>query len=101
MKNEHIQSRADKALQSFDGMQRAEANPFLYTRVMQQIENKRILPAAQNKWVPALACALLIFMSVNIYTFMHFQKTDVDTSTSKRGIEAFANEYGISETDNS
>jgi hypothetical protein len=101
MKNEkNIQKEVEQAMQSIEGMHRAEANPFLYTRVMQAIENKKAGPASEKKWVPRLAFALLIFMSVNVYTFIHFQRSETQ-STTKQGIEAFANEYGFSDNSNS
>jgi hypothetical protein len=101
MKNEkNIPQKVEQTIQSMEGMHRAEANPFLYTRVMQAIENKKAKPAFEKKWVPRLAFALLIFMSVNIYTFIHFQKPETQ-STTKQGIEAFANEYGFSDNSNS
>jgi hypothetical protein len=101
MKNEkNIQENVERAMQSIEGMHRAEANAFLYTRVMQAIENKKAKSAFEKNRFARLAFALLIFMSVNIYTFIHFQKAETQ-STTKQGIEAFANEYGFSDNSNS
>ena len=40
MKNEQIVQRVEDALNSLDGMQRAEANPFLYTRIAARLANR-------------------------------------------------------------
>ena len=100
MKNEEqIHSQVEKIMGSLDGIKSAEANPFLYTRVMQAIENKST-PVA-GKLIIRLGFALLIFTAINVYTFIHIEKTNTESKSTSTGIEAFANEYGLSDNSNS
>ena len=46
--NNEWESKAEQALNSLNGMQRASANPFLYTRIMARIEEKK------NSWIKAM-----------------------------------------------
>ena len=98
MKN--IQQLVDETLNSLDAVERAEANPFLYTKIEQRLKN-RYEPSGsyQRKLMPVLAVALVLFISVNVVSYFKVSTTDV-SSTSKSassGIENFANEYNLSE----
>ncbi|MES2646626.1 MAG: hypothetical protein V4717_07130 [Bacteroidota bacterium] len=70
MKNEW-ENKAEEAMNSLDGLQRATANPYLFTRVMARIEEQ------QNKWAvlanfisrPVIALSVTVFF-VAINTWM-------------------------------
>lgn len=76
-KNNDWESKAEEALNSLDGIQRATANPYLYTRVMARIENQR------NSWSmiinfisrPAIALSTtVIFIAINAWVIMHHSR---------------------------
>lgn len=65
--NEHIQREVEKTMQSLDGINRAEANPFLFTRIKARMQK-------QNAWEkitsfisrPVIAiAALVLVMAIN------------------------------------
>jgi hypothetical protein len=98
MKN--IQQLVDETLNSLDGVQRAEANPFLYTKIEQKLKN-RYEPSAsyQRKLMPVLAVALVLFISLNVVSYFKVSTNDSNATSVKSGneIENFANEYNLSE----
>lgn len=66
---EKIQQEVEKTLQSLDGLKRAEANPFLFTRIKARMQKEK-----KNGWEmlfsfvskPVVAMAILVFvMAVN------------------------------------
>jgi hypothetical protein len=95
----NIQKLVDDTLSSLDDTQRAEANPYLYTRIEQRLKNRyAAAPSYQKKLMPVLAIALVLFISINVVSL--FKVNTTDTSASKKsasGIENFANEYNLSE----
>jgi hypothetical protein len=67
LNKENIQSEIDKTLESLNGVSRAEANPFLFTRIKARMQR-------QNAWEkitsfisrPAIAiAALILVMAIN------------------------------------
>jgi hypothetical protein len=96
MKN--IEKLADDTLNSIDDVQRATANPYLYTRIRQRLQNRYKPSSYQKKLMPVLAVALVLFISLNIASYFRVN-TNNATPTSKNGsgIENFANEYNLSE----
>ena len=70
MQNEELQHKIEETIQSIDGIKRAEANPFLYTRVMEKLNSA---PAASfiKKWVlwpVSAAIVLMIVVNVRVLT---------------------------------
>jgi hypothetical protein len=60
MKN--INTEVEKTLQSWDNIERFEANPFLYTRLEQEIKNLEIPPKVNRIWFwqPLLVAVILV-----------------------------------------
>ncbi len=98
MKN--IQQLVDETLESLDGVQRVEANPYLYTRIEQRLKNRNeTLAPDQRKLMPVLAVALVLFISLNVVSYFKVNTNDSATTSAKStsGVDAFANEYNLSE----
>jgi hypothetical protein len=100
MKNkEHINQEADRTLASLDGVQRAVANPFLFTRIKARLqrEEKGFWNAAVSfvgRPVVAIAAVLLIIL-LNLAIILN-QPTTVPSSQDEE--QLFASEYDLSGT---
>ena len=91
------EQKAAEALNSLDGIQRAAANPFLYTRIMARLEYQ------QNSWSkvvnfigrPAIAIsATIIFISINVAAILQNQKVQpLGKSASNETELAFESEF--------
>lgn len=92
----HFEQLAEETLQSLDGIQRAEANPFLYTRIEQRLRN-RYLPSYQKKLMPVLAIALVLFISLNVLSYFKVSNDPASATNTGSGIENFASEYNLTE----
>jgi len=94
MKHQNIQQQIEQTLNSLDGLQKAEANPYLYTRIEQRLKNKQ--PANYESTFYRLAWALIIFIALNVFTYIRISGNN--QSAIKTGIESFAAEYGLQQT---
>lgn len=93
---------ADQVLESLDGMQRAQANPFLFTRVMARLE------AETNGWErvagwlskPAFAfSAVVLFMAVNASVLLWSQNDrEVAVAQKLTAEQALAAEFSNTQT---
>src|SRR5262245_45431326 len=71
--NEKIQQEIEKTLQSLDGVQRAESNPFLFTRIKARMSKQRSggwerTFSFVSRPVVALAVVVLV-MAINAWSF--------------------------------
>jgi len=92
---EKIQQEIEQTLQSLENVKRAEANPFLFTRIKARMDKK----ANGWEWVlsfvsrPAIAIAiLLLVMAVNGWALWG-SGSDETITTDNGGISELANEY--------
>ncbi|MFT3902467.1 MAG: hypothetical protein QM727_04810 [Niabella sp.] len=76
----------ERILNSLDGMSRAEANPFLYTRIMARMEKEE-----KNLWSrisdvlakPMVAIAsLVVVLGINVYFITNRSGQSISTDTS-------------------
>ena len=95
MKN-NWEQQAEKALASLDGLQRASANPFLYTRIMARIERQ------QNKWAkvagfisrPVIALsATFLFVVINAWVVINHPLNKQVVKSGQETEQAFEPEY--------
>lgn len=96
MKRESLVTRkVEEALNSLDGLQRAAANPFLFTRIQQRLQesNSRWEKVAAFVARPAFAVAVVaVFVSINIWAAS--KKNEVNMATSQQNSEQMlASEY--------
>ena len=96
----HIDQEIDKTLESLDGVQRAAASPYLFTRIKASLEReeKSIWNAALNlisrPAIAAIAFLLLIIVSASLVLAS-------DSNVTQGGQDAeqiLASEYNLSDT---
>ena len=100
-----IEKRVDQVLSSLDQVKRAEANPFLYTRIEQALnknEEKTGILAIFNR--PAFAIGgLVLVILMNSVIFLRHSDTPTNTSANANqdDEQLFAREYsyGVSTAD--
>jgi hypothetical protein len=99
---ENIQNEVEKTLLSLDGIKRAEANPFLFTRIKARMQKERgwenVISFISK---PAVAfAALIIIMAINGWTL--FSPADNNTITDDESIAVadFDTEYNLASTTN-
>jgi hypothetical protein len=91
----------EATLQSFDGMQRATAPPFFFTRVQARIEKQS---AVNGFWyflsrpmVTVITLSVLLLMNVGVVShFLQSEKQTTEQVPSER--ENFAKEFGLNST---
>ncbi|HSK12355.1 MAG TPA: hypothetical protein VK907_04020, partial [Phnomibacter sp.] len=86
----HAAQWADDVLNSIDGMQRAPANPFLYTRIMARIREANSPWEKVANWVsrPAFAIAgITVFLAINILVIMQDHKAQPAVAVQKLTID--------------
>ena len=94
-----IQEEVEKTLDSLDGIQRADANPYLFTRIKARLENEeksfwgRTLTflSRPSVAVPAIVLTILI----NTVIFFEFKSEKVQIPQDEE--QAFASEYNLSD----
>lgn len=96
----NIQQKIEEALAGFDGMQRAEPRPYLQTRLMAAIANRKKVQSNWSRlagWIgkPAVAFSLmLLFLFANLLILFKTDSSDVDSSvvnTNSNSYEYAAN----------
>src|ERR1041385_7707630 len=95
----HIQEEVEKTLNSLDGMQRAAANPYLFTRIKARVEkdersfwsNALTFISRPSVAVPAIVLTILI----NTAIFFEFKSERVQAPQDVE--QAFASEHNLSD----
>jgi hypothetical protein len=99
MKNKFTNEEMERILGSLNGMQRAGAPDFFYTRLLAKME-----PAAEKKAFfmlrPAFITAVLsVFLIINVFSLLNINKTekaDMAIQQQKQPtIESFAKAYNL------
>lgn len=85
-----VQKQVEETLNSLDGMQRAEANPFLYSKIKSRLQSAKEIVPQQLAW--RMIAALVVVALLNVFTLRHFSEK---TESDNRGVESVANEYSI------
>lgn len=98
-RKEQIQQEIEKTLQSLDNMKRAEANPFLFTRIKARMQKN------DNGWErtfsfisrPAVALAIVILvMTVNAWAVWgSTTEKNITTDNNNVSTSELANEYNM------
>jgi len=93
-----IQEEVEKTLNSLDGIQRAAANPYLFTRIKARLEGEE-----KSFWGRALTFlsrpsvaipAIVLTILINTAVFFEFRSEKVQTPPEDE--QAFASEYNLS-----
>ena len=106
--NEHILNKKVKdTLESIDNIHRAEANPFLYEKIMESLEHDDAKDKKGFFWnysFVRFAFIALIILILNILTYTNYKEKLEDalstkTQTEKENyLKSFAIEYSIQNT---
>ena len=95
---EHIEQEVDKTINSLDGAKRAEANPYLFTRIKARLEREErsiwsIATAFISRPAVALA-AFLVAVLLNAAVFLEYRPATSETGQDDE--QLFASEYNLS-----
>lgn len=82
----------DEVMGSLQGIQPAEGNPYLHTRVLARLQQNPARQAVQVKWVYTVAIAFTAMLLLNVMGWnMSFSNNDQDSVD----IETVINEYEL------
>ena len=87
-----VPEKVAETLQSLDSMQQAEANPFLYSKILNRLQ--QVNNPVQQQWAWRLAMVLSIVAIANIFTLFH--DDDAVEKTGANDAARVATEYSIS-----
>jgi|GEM_PF-6556754 len=82
--------RTDEIMRSLEGMGRADAPPYLWSKVRNRLQAPVPAPA---RWAWQLAIALTVFILANLFTLRQLRQAE---SRAGGGTQAVASEYSIS-----
>jgi hypothetical protein len=83
--------KVEETLASFDGIRRAEANPFIYERIVQRMQSSKESISAITpvmKW--RLAAFAILLVGLNIFSLLHYKKNQKGVLPNQ---QPFATEY--------
>ena len=99
LNDDHIQNEINKTLQSLEGIERAEANPFLFTRLKARMQPQKNFPGKIISFIcrPVIAIAILILvMAVNAWSVFNSDTTDnLSSENDKIAISDITNDYDV------
>ncbi|MEJ8840871.1 hypothetical protein WG954_00655 [Lacibacter sp. H375] len=82
----------DEVMGSLQGIQPAEGNPYLHTRVLARLQQNPARQAVQVKWVYTVAIAFTVMLLLNVMGWnMSFNNDEQDSVD----IETVINEYEL------
>lgn len=100
-RKDQIQEKVEQAMSSLDNVQRATANPFLYTRIQAALEKEEIgFWASFGSFItkPAVAFATLVLI-LSMNSLVLFSNSDSTVSAgSTEEEQLFAGEYTLATT---
>lgn len=82
--------RIDEIMNSLDGMSRAEAPPYLWSKVRNRLTPPVSMLKPKLAW---MAASLVVFLLLNVITLRHQRSAETQTGSGSRSV---ANEYSIS-----
>ena len=94
---EKIQQEIEQTLQCLDGAKRAEANPFLFTRIKARMDRKANVWERSFSFIskPAIAVAIVVVvMAVNGWALWGGSGTD-ETIAAEPNVSELATEYNV------
>ncbi len=92
-KKNKINQEVDKTLSSLDGVKRVETSPFIFTRVMQHLENEKETVPFTSTWSFKLAMFAVLTL-VNGFT-LYNGLSGIQASQRAAQLDVVAKEYGL------
>jgi hypothetical protein len=89
---EDLHKKIGDTLNSLDGLQRAEANPFLAAKIWHRVQEAGREPVVPAQWSWRLAVVMIVFLILNLITAQQVMQEKEDNS----GANAVATDYSIS-----
>lgn len=102
---QHLPTREDRILTSLDGLQKAQAPDYFYTRLIARMENE-LLPVRKPFFLlrPAfITTALFLVLVLNVISLTHFRKdkpaapSSNETAKEPASMESFAKAYNLND----
>lgn len=92
----HIEEEVRKTMEMTDEIQKVEGNPFLLTRVMQQIENEKARQTGFfNQLSPVYKLAFsMVILALNVFVFFQVDDLNINVITGNAEMD-FVEEYGL------
>jgi hypothetical protein len=90
------QEKIEKTLNSMENIHPAKANPFLYEKIRNRMNEKNKVKSAGRGFVFAAALTIIAVLILNISALKNYSdKTAItfDQTTTKQDITSFAKEY--------
>ena len=99
-KDKDISKLIDGVLESLDGLQRAEPNPFLYTRVMARInrEHDSTWEKIANLFSRPVVAFATVILFIAINAIVLFKNTDDSATITQEPTLLAGNDFGLSVT---
>lgn len=100
--NDFIQQEVEKTLQSLDGVQRAEANPYLFTRIkarMQKNTSWERISSFVSRPVIAFATLLLV-MIINAFVVLSSDNDNNEGNGTEIAVTDIAEDYKLATSTN-
>ncbi|OYU54932.1 MAG: hypothetical protein CFE25_13230 [Chitinophagaceae bacterium BSSC1] len=103
MESKNLHNQIEESLSSLDGVQRAAAPDFFYTRLTARMEKELTTPAwipfGKPVWLIATLMVCLVMNALMITQSKH-NKTSTTTTNTSSSLQSFAAEYELSSTVN-
>lgn len=103
MESKNLHNKLGEILSSLDGVQRAAAPDFFYTRLQARMEKELTTPAwipfGKPVWLIATLMVCLVMNTLMIKQSKH-TKTNSTSTNNSSSLQSFASEYELSSTVN-
>src|SRR5438128_2450510 len=96
-----LNKKIEDTINSLEGIKQADANPFLYTKIQERLNNKnikKIFPVKQNIFVLRFAVILIAALLLNVFTYFTYPEPEnntPNTNSREENLKSFAKEYSI------
>jgi hypothetical protein len=94
-KKNHIQQEIEKTLQSLDGAERAEANPFLFTRIRARMQRQRGWERITSFMMRPVIAFSVLFLIISVNAFVLFRSENNTAGAESITAADLTDEYSI------
>ena len=113
MNKELLNRKIEETFKSIEGIKKAEANPFIYNKIVGRIGSKKTKEAfkiKQNAYILRFAVMLIAALLLNVYTYFTYSKSENTYNKTlsaynekinnerEANLKSFAKEYSLTGT---
>jgi len=105
MDKEQLNKLVEDTLNSIEGIEQAEANPFLYAKINERANGRKASEKFSLGYGTKLFLAFAILVVINAFTLLIYSSnysnttvTTTETTSAKQDINSFINEYNLVDT---